>query len=519
MAKLSTCCVVLLSLVALCRGQSEEDEYCTTASNQLMCLKMTQDRTDEGDPITTEQGQPIGDIANSKTSGARGPSLIEDPLLLKELAKFDRERIPERVVHAKGAGAYGKLSITTNFLERYSKAAVFRNGASSPLFLRFSQVAGELGSQDTIRDVRGFAIKVKSTEGIWDLVGNNLPVFFIRDARLFPSFIHSQKRNPQTHIRDPNMVWDFLTLRNESTLMVLHLYSDLGTPASYRKMNGFGVHTFKLVDSQGNYVFARFNFRVDQELRNMTAAEAMEMAGRNPDYLLQDLYENIAQRNYPSWTFTAQILTPQQANTLRFNPFDPTKIWFTDEIPEYEVGKLILNENHNNYFAEVEQSAFDPANMPPGIEPSPDKLLQGRLFSYLDTQYYRLGVNFNHLPVNRPLNTVVANSYRDGHMIYDNDGGMPNYNPNSFMKASPIPQYKESAYNLDDVVVDRHEPPNDNFFQAVYLYESFSETDKDHLAENLATDLRNVFPFIRERALQNFEAVSSDLVNRLQRML
>lgn len=242
------------------------------------------------------------------------------------MAQFDRERIPERVVHAKGAGAYGELNINSDFLEQFSKAAVFRNGTSSPLFLRFSQVAGELGSQDTVRDVRGFAVKVKTTEGIWDLVGNNLPVFFIRDARLFPSFIHSQKRNPQTHLKDPSMAWDFLTLRNESTLMVLHLYSDLGTPASYRQMNGFGVHTFRLVDSEGDHVFARFNWRVNQELRNMTADEAMDLAGRNPDYLLQDLFENIAQQNFPSWTLTVQILTPDQAQRLTFNPFDSTKV-------------------------------------------------------------------------------------------------------------------------------------------------------------------------------------------------
>ncbi len=226
----------------------------------------------------------------------------------------------------KGAGAYGQLHITTDFLERYSKAAVFRNGTTNPVFLRFSQVAGELGSQDTVRDVRGFAVKVKTIDGIWDLVGNNLPVFFIRDARLFPSFIHSQKRNPQTHLKDPNMAWDFLSLRNESTLMVLHLYSDLGTPASYRHMNGFGVHTFKLVNLVGDYVFARFNWRVDQELRNLTAAEALELSGGSPDYLLQDLYENIAQQNYPSWTLTAQILSVEQSNSLNFNPFDPTKV-------------------------------------------------------------------------------------------------------------------------------------------------------------------------------------------------
>jgi len=279
------------------------------------------------------------------------------------------------------------------------------------------------------------------------------------------------------------------------------------------------VHTFKLVNSANDFVYAKFNWRVDQELRNLTAEEAMYLTGKNPDYLLQDLYDNIAKSNYPSWTLKVQILTPQQAELTNFNPFDATKLWFTDDIPEYEVGKLTLRKNQDNYFKEVEQSAFDPANMPPGIEPSPDKLLQGRLFSYLDTQYYRLGVNFNQLEVNRPVNEPIANTYRDGHMSFENYGGMPNYNPNSFMETSADPKYKESSYELHSVVVDRHEPPNDNFFHATRLYNSYSEKDKGNLAKNLANDLVLVFPFIRDRAILNLEGVSNDLGNRVKKLL
>lgn len=276
--------------------------------------------------ITTIGGHPVANIASSKTAGVRGPTLIEDAQLLKEMARFDRERIPERVVHAKGVGAYGQLTITNDFLEAHTKAAVFRNGTSSPVFVRFSRVIGELGSPDTIRDVRGFAVKVKTTEGVWDLVGLNVPSFFIRDSRLFPSFVHSQKRNPKTNLFDSNMSWDFFSLRNETTLALLYVFSDLGTPASYRQMNGFGVNTFRLVNEKNENFFVKFNWRVDQELKNMTAGEATEMAGENPDYLIQDLYDSIALNNFPSWTLTVQILTPKQAKHLKYNPFDATKV-------------------------------------------------------------------------------------------------------------------------------------------------------------------------------------------------
>ncbi|KAG4079660.1 hypothetical protein HA402_010440 [Bradysia odoriphaga] len=510
-------CLILVACFTL--NQCDENGYCTSVAEQLMCFKTTQDHTKKGDALTTVQGQPIGDISNSKSVGKRGPVLLEDVLLLKETAQFNRERIPARVVHAKGAGAHGQLSICSNFLEKYSKAVVFRNGSSNPVFVRFSQAISEPGTPDTISNLRGFAVKVKTDEGIWDLVGNNLPVFLVRDGRLFTSIIHASLKNPRTHLLDLNMVWDFQTIRNETTLLLLHVYSDLGTPKSYRHMDGFGVNTFRLVNDEGDHFFARFNWKTDQGIKNLTMQEALKLTAQNPDYYIQDLYEAIAQGKYPTWTLTVQVLTPKQAKHLHYDPFDATKTWFSDEIPEHEVGKLTLNRNQDNYFAEVEQSAFDPANMPPGIEPSPDKLLQSRLFSYLDAQYYRLGINFNQLPVNRPVNKVIANSYRDGFMVYENSGGMPNYNPNSFLKASAIPRYKESAYRLDSDVVDRYDQPNDNFFQATKLYESFAETDKAHVAENLANDLKNVFPFIRERALRNFKAVSTDLEHRIQKML
>lgn len=276
--------------------------------------------------ITTLQGHPVGDRTNLKTSDPRGPGLIEDVKFLKEMGHFDRERIPERVVHAKGAGAFGEFKVTQD-ITKYTKASVFSEvGKVTKTFLRFSQVAGELGAADTVRDVRGFAVKMYTDEGIWDLVGNNLPIFFIRDPRLFSSFIHTQKRNPQTHLRDANMVWDFLTLRNESTQMITLLYSDLGTPASYRHMDGFGVHAFKLVNKNNDYIFCKFNWRVNQGIKNMTISEATKLAGESPDYLLKDLYDSIASKQYPSWTLKIQIMTVEEAKKWKYNPFDATKV-------------------------------------------------------------------------------------------------------------------------------------------------------------------------------------------------
>ncbi|RWS25528.1 catalase-like protein, partial [Leptotrombidium deliense] len=474
------------------------------------------------DRITTMQGQPLGNIDTSKTCGARGPLLVEDHWFLKLLFHFDRERIPERIVHAKGAGAYGYFVATEPEIIKYSKAAVFRTGSKTPIFIRYSQVAGELGAADTVRDVRGFAIKFYTEDGIWDLTGNNLPVFFIRDPRLFPSFIHSQKRNPQTHLHDPNMVFDFFSLRNESAHQFMHLYSPLGLPASYRYMNGFGVHTFKLINAKGEYVFCKFNYESNQGIRNLTEEEAMKLAGSSPDFLLKDLYDAIARGEFPSWTFYVQIMTKEQAAKHIDNPFDATKTWDRDKFPYMKVGHFVLNMNPTNYFADVEQSAFSPANMPPGIEPSPDKLLQGRLFSYLDTQFYRLGANFNQLPVNRAKNKVITPQDRDGHsVITDNFDGMPNYLPNSFLNAEVKQEYIDSSYPSGDGFVARHDfDASRNLVQANQFYVNLSENDKKHLVNAMGGHLSQVTePTVKQRMLSLLDAINADLGKRVRQIV
>nr|XP_008509599.1 PREDICTED: catalase [Equus przewalskii] len=315
------------------------------------------------------------------TAGPRGPLLVQDVVFTDEMAHFDRERIPERVVHAKGAGAFGYFEVTHD-ITRYSKAKVFDQiGKRTPIAVRFSTVAGESGSADTVRDPRGFAVKFYTEDGNWDLVGNNTPIFFIRDAMLFPSFIHSQKRNPQTHLKDPDMVWDFWSLRPESLHQVSFLFSDRGIPDGHRHMNGYGSHTFKLVNAKGEVVYCKFHYKTDQGIKNLSVEDAARLSQEDPDYGLRDLFNAIATGNYPSWTLYIQVMTFDQAETFPFNPFDLTKVWPHKDYPLIPVGKLVLNRNPVNYFAEVEQLAFDPNNMPPGIEPSPDKMLQVNLMN------------------------------------------------------------------------------------------------------------------------------------------
>lgn len=349
------------------------------ASDQMKHWK-EQRSSQKPDVLTTGGGNPIGDKLNIMTAGSRGPLLVQDVVFTDEMAHFDRERIPERVVHAKGAGAFGYFEVTHD-ITRYCKAKVFEHiGKRTPIAVRFSTVAGESGSADTVRDPRGFAVKFYTEDGNWDLVGNNTPIFFIRDALLFPSFIHSQKRNPQTHLKDPDMVWDFWCLRPESLHQISFLFSDRGIPDGHRHMNGYGSHTFKLVNANGEAVYCKFHYKTDQGIKNLPVAEAARLTQEDPDYGVRDLFNAIAQGNYPSWTFYIQVMTFKEAETFPFNPFDLTKIWPHQEYPLIPVGKLVLNRNPVNYFAEVEQIAFDPSNMPPGIEPSPDKMLQVRTF-------------------------------------------------------------------------------------------------------------------------------------------
>lgn len=437
------------------------------------------------------------------------------------MTHFNRERIPERVVHAKGAGAYGYFEVTHD-ITKYTKAKVFSKiGKKTRVFVRFSTVAGENGSADTVRDPRGFAVKFYTDEGIWDLVGNNTPVFFIKDPLFFPSFIHTQKRNPVTHLKDPDMFWDFATLRPEITHQLMILFSDRGIPDGYRHMNGYGSHTFKLLNDKGEVVYCKFHYKTDQGIKNLLANKAAELASIDPDYAIRDLYNAIALNNYPSWTFYIQVMTFEQAETYRWNPFDITKVWPHSEFPLIPVGKIVLNKNPDNYFADVEQAAFNPAHMVPGIEPSPDKLLQGRLFGYGDTHRHRLGPNHLQLPVNCPYKVMPAVNYqRDGLMAVNNQGGAPNYYPNSFGGPVECPSAKQSSFCVRGDV-DRYEPFNEDDYgqPGIFWRKVLNDEQKARFVENLVDHMKHASTFLIERAVRNFSCVDIELGKRVTEAL
>lgn len=377
---------------------------------------------------TTDAGIAAPSDEHSQSIGPNGPLLLQDHYLIQKMAQFNRERVPERVVHAKGGGAHGILQITED-VSQFTKAGLFAKGKETPLFLRFSTVAGELGSADTQRDPRGFAIKFYTDEGNYDLVGNNTPIFFIRDPQKFSDFIHSQKRRADTNLRDHNMQWDFWTNSPESAHQVTFLMTDRGTPASWRHMHGFGSHTFLWYNAAGEKFWVKYHFRTDQGVKNFTDAEAGAIIAQDADYHLRDLHTAIATGDHPSWTVNVQVMPFEDAADYRFNPFDLTKVWPHADYPEITIGRFTLNRNPANYFAEVEQAAFEPANLVPGIGASPDKMLQGRLFSYPDTHRYRIGANYLQLPINAPK--VPVHSYnKDGAMRFSNPAD-PVYAPNT----------------------------------------------------------------------------------------
>ncbi|XP_067902043.1 catalase [Heterodontus francisci] len=453
------------------------------------------------DTLTTGAGHPIGDKLNVITAGPRGPLLMQDVVFLDEMAHFDQERIPERVVHAKGAGAFGFFEVTHD-ISRYCKAKLFQPvGKRTSVSVRFSTVGGESGSADTVRDPRGFACKFYTEEGNWDLTGNNTPIFFIRDPLLFPSFIHTQKRNPQTHLKDADMTWDFFSLRPESLHQISFLYSDRGIPDGFRHMNGYGSHTFKLVNSKKEAVYCKFHFKTNQGIRNLAVEAASQLASEDPDYSIRDLYNAIATGNCPSWTLYIQVMSFQEAEVHRWNPFDLTKVWPHKEFPLIPVGQLVLNKNPVNYFTDVEQIAFDPSNMPPGIEPSPDKMLQGRLFSYPDTHRHRLGTNYRQLPVNCPFKCRVANYQRDGPMCStDNQGGVPNYYPNSFSAPACQPLVMEHNLAVTNDVARYNTADDDDYSQVTAFYLNVLNADeRRRLCENIAGHLKDAQLFIQSR--------------------
>jgi catalase len=468
--------------------------------------------------MTTGFGAPIGDDQNTATAGARGPALMQDVHLLEKMAHFDRERIPERVVHAKGAGAYGYFEVTAD-VTRYTKAAFLSQvGKRTEVFARFSTVGGERGSADSARDPRGFALKFYTEDGNYDMVGNNTPVFFIRDPLKFPDFIHTQKRNPQTNLKDANMFWDFLSLTPESLHQVTVLFSDRGTPATYRNMNGYSSHTYKWYNAAGEYFWVKYHFKTDQGIRNLTRQESEHLAGANPDHATEDLAKAIAAGEFPSWTLEMQIMTPEQAKDYRFDIFDVTKVWPHADVPPIKIGKLVLDRNPVNYFAEVEQAAFNPSNLVPGIAASPDKMLQGRLFSYHDTHLHRLGPNYQLIPVNAPKAATVRNYQRDGFMRVDDGGGAgPNYWPNSFGGPAPDATALEPNAPLEGEA-GRHAytHPNDDHSQPGELYrKAMNDMDREHLVGNIVDHLKNALPRIQKRQCALFYKADSEWGTRV----
>ncbi|MED3333028.1 catalase KatA [Bacillus velezensis] len=442
--------------------------------------------------LTTSWGAPVGDNQNSMTAGDRGPALIQDVHLLEKLAHFNRERVPERVVHAKGAGAHGYFEVT-NDVTKYTKAAFLSEvGKRTPLFIRFSTVAGELGSSDTVRDPRGFAVKFYTEEGNYDIVGNNTPVFFIRDAIKFPDFIHTQKRDPRTHLKNPTAVWDFWSLSPESLHQVTILMSDRGIPATLRHMHGFGSHTFKWTNDKGEGVWIKYHFKTEQGVKNLDVNTAAKIAGENPDYHTEDLFNAIENGDFPAWKLYVQIMPLEDANTYRFDPFDVTKVWSQKDYPLIEVGRMVLNRNPENYFAEVEQATFSPGTLVPGVDVSPDKMLQGRLFAYHDAHRYRVGANHQALPINRSRNEV-KNYQRDGQMRFDDNGGRSvYYEPNSFGGPKESPEDKQAAYPVSGFADSVSYHHHDHYTQAGDLYRLMSEEERARLVANIVSAMKPV---------------------------
>lgn len=452
--------------------------------------------------LTTNEGQPWADNQHSQTAGQRGPVLIQDYQLLEKLAHFNRERIPERVVHAKGAGAKGYFKVTKD-MSAYTKAAVFSGvGKKTPLITRFSQVAGEAGYPDTYRDVRGFAVKFYTEEGNYDIVGNNTPVFFVNDPLKFPDFIHSQKRDPRTHARSQDMQWDFWSLSPESVHQVTILMSDRGIPTSYRMMHGFGSHTFKWVNAQGEQFWVKYHFKTNQGVHNLSNELADELAGKDTDYLQNDLFDAIETGDYPSWTVAVQLVPYEDGLNYPQDIFDVTKVISQKDYPLIEIGQMVLDENPTNNFEDIEELAFSPANLVPGIEASSDKLLQGRLFGYKDAERYRLGANYEQLPINRPK-VPVHNYERDGVMAQNQETGV-NYEPNSQDGPTEVPAAKIHSDQLSGTTGNFSTDP-DYYSAAGKLYRLLSADEQTRLIENIRMNLGQVTkPEIQIREVKQF---------------
>lgn len=447
--------------------------------------------------LTTASGIPYYHHEDTMSAGPRGPLMLQDFILHEKMAHFNRERIPERVVHAKGTGAYGTFTVTHD-ITKYTRAKIFSAiGKQTLMLARFSTVGGEKGSADSERDPRGFALKFYTEDGNWDLVGNNTPIFFIKDPKKFSDFIHTQKRDPRTNTKSATMMWDFWSLNPESLHQVMFVMSDRGTPYSYRHMHGFGSHTFSFVNAANEKYWVKFHFKTRQGIQNFTNEKSIRVRGEDPDHAQRDLVEAIDAGDFPKWDMKVQIMTEQQARECSFNPFDLTKTWPQAEYPLIDVGTMELNRIPDNYFAEVEQAAFAPAHVVDGISYSPDKMLQGRLLSYPDAHRYRLGANYEQLPVNR-CPYAVNNYQRDGAMRLDGNGGSaPNYFPNSFDDIQADSHYQDVPVTLESTVAgwfDRNGPgENDHYSQPGIFYRKvLSESDKNSLVHNIVASMRGI---------------------------
>ncbi len=458
--------------------------------------------------FTTASGIPVSDNQNSVTAGPRGPLLVEDFHLFEKLAHFNRERIPERVVHAKGAGAFGTFTVTHD-ITKYTKAKLFSKvGKKTDLLMRLSTVAGEKGSADTVRDVRGFAIKFYTEEGNWDMTGNNTPVFFIRDPLKFPDFIHTQKRVPQTNLKSDTMQWDFWSLVPESLHQVTILFSDRGTPRGFPHVNGYGSHTYSFLNEKDERFWVKFHFKTAQGIKNFSADEAARLASEDPDWATRDLFERIERGDFPKWNFKIQVMPEEKAEDYRWNPFDLTKVWPHADYPLIDVGVVELNRNPTNYFADIEQAAFSPSNIVPGISFSPDKMLQARIFAYADAHRYRLGVNHQLLPVNRPKHAEAFNNQRDGYMRCDDNGAMFrfNYEPDSFGGPKADPAFREPPLKISGDA-DRYDQPrgvDDDYIQPGNLFRLMSTEEQERLMDNIAKPLSTVPKEIQLRMVEHF---------------
>jgi catalase len=457
--------------------------------------------------LTTSAGAPVADNQNSLSAGPRGPLLLQDVHLLEKLANQNRERIPERVVHAKGWGAFGTLTIT-NDITQYSCAKIFEKvGKKTDMLARFSTVAGEQGAADAERDVRGFALKFYTEEGNWDLVGNNTPVFFVRDPLKFPDFIRTQKRHPKTNLRSPTAMWDFWSLSPESLHQVTILMSDRGLPVAPMYMNGYGSHTFSLINAKGERFWVKFHFKTLQGHKHYTNAEAEQVIGKCRESYQRELFGTIDRGEFPKWRMMIQVMPETDADKAPFNPFDLTKVWPHADYPLIEVGIMELNRNPDNYFAEIEQAAFSPSNIVPGIGFSPDKMLQARIFSYADAHRHRLGTHYEALPVNAPK-SAVHHYHKDGAMrFFRNDTGNPDayYEPNSFGGPKEAPQYREPPLKISgDADRWNHRDGNDDFTQPGNLFRLMTTEEQGRLMDNIAAAMQGVPTFIVERQVALF---------------